>query len=181
VKLRKGIIMRALVFVLVVLVTTPSTLAREGFVDGKVIPAFGKVAPVRTTFAVPEGMELKLSFDVARTSNGGDINNDIAKLARLINMHGEGGLDPQELSLAMVVHGPAVHHVTKTGKDGEPNTNRALIEALLAQDVKIIVCGQSAAYMGVGTPDLIEGVEMALSAMTAHAVLQRQGYALNPF
>jgi hypothetical protein len=35
--------------------------------------------------------------------------------------------------------------------------------------------------MGVGTSDLIEGVEMALSAMTAHAVLQRQGYALNPF
>ncbi|VVS99449.1 hypothetical protein ERY430_40383 [Erythrobacter sp. EC-HK427] len=34
---------------------------------------------------------------------------------------------------------------------------------------------------GVEHDDLIEGVEMALSAMTAHALLQQQGYTINPF
>ncbi|MEE4209332.1 MAG: DsrE family protein [Parvularcula sp.] len=149
--------------------------------DGKVIPEFGQVAPVATDFKVPEGITLKMSFDVARTTNGGDVNYDIAKLARLINMHGEGGLEPTPMELAMVVHGPAVFHVTKTGRDGAPNTNKALIEALLAQDVRIIVCGQSAASMGVEPEALIDGVEMALSAMTAHGVLQAQGFAVNPF
>jgi intracellular sulfur oxidation DsrE/DsrF family protein len=47
--------------------------------------------------------------------------------------------------------------------------------------VKIIVCGQTAAYYGVKTDELLPGVQMALSAMTAHALLQQQGYTLNPF
>ena len=33
----------------------------------------------------------------------------------------------------------------------------------------------------VGHEDMLPGVEMALSAMTAHAVLQQAGYRLNPF
>jgi hypothetical protein len=33
----------------------------------------------------------------------------------------------------------------------------------------------------VKTEDLLPGVEMALSAMTAHALLQQQGYTFNPF
>ena len=43
------------------------------------------------------------------------------------------------------------------------------------------MCGQSAAGQGVKKTDLLPGVELALSAMTAHALLQQQGYTLNPF
>tara|TARA_Y100000588_G_scaffold170524_1_gene184375 strand:+ start:507 stop:614 length:108 start_codon:yes stop_codon:yes gene_type:complete len=35
--------------------------------------------------------------------------------------------------------------------------------------------------MKVKQQQLIPGVQMALSAMTAHAQLQQQGYTLNPF
>ena len=52
---------------------------------------------------------------------------------------------------------------------------------MIDQGVRVIVCGQSAAYYDVENDALLPGVEMALSAMTAHAVLQQQGYALNPF
>ena len=61
------------------------------------------------------------------------------------------------------------------------NANVALIMALQKQGVDFYVCGQSAAYYGVKTEDLIPGVKMALSAMTAHALLQQKGYTLNPF
>jgi intracellular sulfur oxidation DsrE/DsrF family protein len=47
--------------------------------------------------------------------------------------------------------------------------------------VRIIVCGQKAAYYNVTSDDLLPGVKMALPAMTAHALLQQQGYTLNPF
>jgi len=33
----------------------------------------------------------------------------------------------------------------------------------------------------VGKDDLLPGVERVLSAMTLHALLQQQGYTLNPF
>ena len=39
----------------------------------------------------------------------------------------------------------------------------------------------SAAAQDVTNADLQPGVKMALSAITAHAELQRQGYSLNPF
>ena len=51
----------------------------------------------------------------------------------------------------------------------------------LKQKYENFVCGQSAAYYGVATDDLLPGVEMALSAMTAHALLQQQDYSINPF
>ena len=63
----------------------------------------------------------------------------------------------------------------------ELSASAGLIAALTGQGVRIIVCGQSAVYYEVATDDLLPGVEMALSAMTAHAVLQQQGYTLNPF
>ena len=64
---------------------------------------------------------------------------------------------------------------------GAENPNAALVDALIKAGVRIIVCGQSAAGQGVKKTDLLPGVELALSAMTAHALLQQQGYTLNPF
>lgn len=47
--------------------------------------------------------------------------------------------------------------------------------------VRVIVCGQSSAANDVSSEMLIEGVEMDLSAMTAHARLSEQGFSTNPF
>ena len=46
--------------------------------------------------------------------------------------------------------------------------------------MRIIICGQSAAAYGVKKSDFHTGVELALSAMTAHALLQQDGYTV-PF
>jgi intracellular sulfur oxidation DsrE/DsrF family protein len=52
---------------------------------------------------------------------------------------------------------------------------------MLDQGVRFILCGQSGAAYGIRQEDLIPGVETALSAMTAHALLQQRGYTVNPF
>jgi len=52
---------------------------------------------------------------------------------------------------------------------------------LTDKGVRVILCGQTAAYYDISNDDLLPGVEMALSAMTAHALLQQEGYTLNPF
>ena len=64
--------------------------------------------------------------------------------------------------------------------EGE-NGSAAMVRAMLDHGVRFIVCGQSAAGIGVANEDLVPGVEMALSAMTAHALLQQRGYTVNPF
>ncbi len=89
------------------------------------------------------------------------------------------------MKLAFVIHGRAVYDVTRQDLYGEAvcgeNATAPLVAALIEKGVDIYVCGQSAAYYGVTTADLLPGVRMALSAMTAHALLQQDGYTGIPF
>ncbi|MEE9347759.1 MAG: DsrE family protein, partial [Robiginitomaculum sp.] len=88
--------------------------------------------------------------------------------------------------VALVVHGGAAHDLTiashYAGKyDGAENVNASVIKALSGAGVEIYLCGQTAAYHDIENNELLPGVQMSLSAMTAHALLQQQGYTLNPF
>ncbi len=47
--------------------------------------------------------------------------------------------------------------------------------------MQFVQCGQSAASNHIANADLLPGVKMSLSAMTAQALLQQSGYTLNPF
>jgi len=90
------------------------------------------------------------------------------------------------MKLAVVFHSKGSFDLTKpdfygSKYDGAENANAAIIKALTEKNVRVILCGQTAAYYGIKNEDLLPGVEMALSAMTAHAVLQQEGYTLNPF
>ena len=87
---------------------------------------------------------------------------------------------------AVVVHGAAVLDLLSddawSARDrGAANPSGAMVREMIDQGVRFIVCGQSAAGQGVAKSELIPGVELALSAMTAHALLQQQGYTVNPF
>ena len=96
-------------------------------------------------------------------------------------------MDPENIHLAIVVHGPAVIDLTQEARfaethgDDAHNANEDLIAVLQDHGVELIVCGQSASYQSATAEDLLPGVRMAVSAMTAHALLQQNGYTLNPF
>ncbi|MEO1574805.1 MAG: DsrE family protein, partial [Pseudomonadota bacterium] len=115
----------------------------------------------------------------------GELNRSLVSAARFLNMHAQAGVPAENMSLAFVIHGKAVHDVTVDAHYSQEtdttNANADLIKALVSQGVTIEVCGQSAAYYGVGVGDLLPGVTMSLSAMTSHAILQQKGYTLNPF
>jgi intracellular sulfur oxidation DsrE/DsrF family protein len=61
------------------------------------------------------------------------------------------------------------------------NPNAELIRELTAAGVPVVLCGQTAASRGIPTDGLIDGVQVALSAMTAFLVLQEDGYRVNPW
>ncbi len=159
----------------------------SAFMTGPVFEDFGPHAPVPDTdFAIPEEMDLFIAFDVAKPAEEGRINRTVESAARFVNMHNAEGVEPARVRAAVVVHGKAAFDLltdeawAAKGKEGN-NATGAAIPALLDNGVRLILCGQSAAAYGITADDLVPGVEMALSAMTAHAVLQRQGYTVNPF
>lgn len=159
---------------------------RPGFHAGSVITNFGPVAKVDGREPLPAGATFSVAFDVAEAAKPGAINRTLESAARFINMHAEAGVPREAVRIAVVVHGPASFDLTNAaayGKkhDGATNANLAAIAALINQGVEIHLCGQSAAGQGITRADLAPGVKMQLSAMTAHALLQQQGYTLNPF
>lgn len=160
--------------------------AAADFLTGPLIEEFGATLPVPGAAPLPENAQFAILFDVSEPADPGAINRTINSAARFLNMHVRAAADPAAMRIAIVVHGRAVRDMIRAEPyaavyDGAENANAAAIAALAEHGVTFHVCGQSAAYYGVSTEDLMPGVTMELSAMTAHALLQQQGYTLNPF
>lgn len=180
--------MRRLLFACAFLLAAPAAAQdMSAFTMGPVFEEFGPVADIPDPdFQIPEGMEFKVAFDVATPAEAGKLNRGFESAARLINMHDRIGTEPMNNTAAVVVHGKALFDLLNDeawagrGK-GEVNPSAEAVRQMIDQGVRFILCGQSAAAYGVKKEDLLPGVELALSAMTAHAVLQGQGYTVNPF
>jgi intracellular sulfur oxidation DsrE/DsrF family protein len=169
--------MRYLLLLQLVVVFSGTALATEGvFSTGPIFADYGPVADIDVTWSIAPKTAFKHSFDVSTQADEGMLNRSLVSAARFINMHARTGVRADRIQVAIVVHGKATLDMAD-----EMSVNAALIAALVDQGVQIIVCGQSAAHYDVTTDDLLPGVQMALSAMTAHSVLQQQGYTLNPF
>lgn len=168
------------------LATAVSAQDMSAFRTGPVFEDFGPHAPVEGVETFASDTEFAHSFDVAKAAEDGGRNRGFESAARFINMHVAHGVTEENIRVAVVVHGKAVHDLLSAegwaahDLEGE-NGSAAMVRAMLDQGVRFIVCGQSAAAYGVTRDELIEGVEMDLSAMTAHAMLQQSGYTVNPF
>ena len=173
------------------LLTSPTAHADEtAFRPGKVITEFGIIADVDTDFKIPKHTQFKILYDTIESAEPGKVNKTLNTAARFINMHAEAGVPTKNMKLAVVFHGKGSVDLTRNeryaqtykGAENAPeNANTPLIKALTENGVRVILCGQSAAFYDIENTDLLPNVEMALSAMTAHAVLQQEGYTLNPF
>ncbi|MEL6529702.1 MAG: DsrE family protein [Pseudomonadota bacterium] len=149
----------------------------SAFSTGPVFEDFGPHAPVEGANPLPSLSRFAIAFDVAKQAEEGTRNRGFESAARFINMHVAAGVPADRIELVVVVHGRAVRDLVP----GEGNGSQAMVEAMLEHGVRFVVCGQSAAANGVSADELIDGVEMELSAMTAHALLQQDGFTVNPF
>jgi intracellular sulfur oxidation DsrE/DsrF family protein len=150
-----------------------------------VITGFGNFYNVPEHVTISDSTTFKIAFDVDKAAKEGEQNNAMNSLARFINMHIAHGVKPENIQLALVVHGSASVDVLANSEYKKrfktDNKNQSLIKQLLTNNTVVYVCGQSATHYKVAPEQLIDGVQMSLSAMTAHAQLQQQGYTLNPF
>lgn len=154
---------------------------------GPIIADFGPAYVVPNPgLPTPMLQELKVRFDV--TESAADVKSVSAPLetaARFLNMHAKAGVSPERLKVAIVVHGAAAKDVLDDEayrkRHGVDNPNLALLEALKRAGVRVYLCGQTAGRSGIVAAELAPSVQMALSAMTAHLVLNGEGYVLNPF
>lgn len=159
----------------------------SAFETGPVFEDFGPHAPVDGMAPLPADTRFAIAFDVAEGATEGKSNRSIESAARFINMHVANGVDPANIKVVIVVHGAATIDLltdkawATRERGGDTNPSAAMLTTMMEYGVRVILCGQSGAANGVTPDELLPGVETALSAMTAHALLQQDGYTVNPF
>ena len=177
--------MKHLAFLPLFLAAPLSAQGVSAFATGPVFADFGPHAPVEGIEQVPADTEFAVAFDVAEAAEDGRRNRGFESAARFVNMHAAHGVPEENMRIAVVVHGRAVLDLLspegRAAHDLADNGSAAMVRQMLDHGVRFIVCGQSATGQGVTQAELIPGVETALSAMTAHALLQQRGYTVNPF
>lgn len=151
-------------------------------------PVFDFVSTTRVNadMMVPKDKVLKVVYDTYTGADSGKVNSTFLSAAKFINMHVDAGHPQENIKVAIVVHGSTSLDVTQDAyygehHDGAKNANAAVIAALVEEGVEFYICGQSAAFRGVTRENILPGVKFSLSAMTAHAMLQSQGYSLIPW
>lgn len=168
--------------------TSGSALAQGDtlFRGGPVFETFGTHAPVGGAETFGDATRFKVAFDNNVAAKPGERSFSLEMAARFINVHVAAGVPRENIEVAMVVHGVACPDLL-TDKAwaarglGPVNPSSAMVREMIAKGVVFYIAGQSTADLGIVNDDLIPGVKVTLAAMTAHALLQQQGYTLNPF
>ncbi len=141
---------------------------------------------VTPTMKFPADGEWKHAFDSIEGESGAT-NAALARAVALYKYLEKAGIDPGQVTSAVVVHGPAIYDIANSARyaeaygEGVSNPNAELVAELIERGGEIWVCGVAALHRGVGDDDVLPGVQMAPAAMVAHAELQRRGFSLNPY
>ena len=172
------------------LILLPLVLSAEVTADdpslGPVIENYGPTYAIDwRDVELPEGQRYRLVFDLAADSEASQVNRHLVSVARYLNMHARNGVPVARMDLAVVVHGRAVRNLLNSAahqrRELMDNPNLDLIRSLQEAGVRFYICGQSMAFAGVAKDDLVDGVDVALSAMTMLTLLQSDGFALLPW
>lgn len=160
--------------------------AQQSSTPGPVIHSAGAVFQIPSPeFATPTNLSYRAAFEMAADPAPERLNVTLNSVARYLNMHVQAGVPSDQIQAAVVVHGPAgwtlVNDETYRERSGVDNPNAKLIRELQAAGVRVVLCGQTAASRGIPRDQLLDGVETALSAMTAFLVLQEEGFRVNPW
>jgi intracellular sulfur oxidation DsrE/DsrF family protein len=152
-----------------------------------VIAPYGKITPADNAAMRPEStLRYRVVFSVTKAGPDADKPNpSLDKVARMVNLLGAYGIQPQKGDIVAVVHGAATPivatdavYAAKTKVQRNPNLD--LIAKLRAAGVVVSVCSQALHGNDIEPKDVAPGVEVDVSAMTTLATLQLKGWALMP-
>ncbi len=163
------------------------SLSAQSKKSGPIITHYGGVWEIsEPDYKIDSNLELKAVFDIMNSPENHDtINATIETAARFLNMHAQSGVPVDQLKIALVVHNKASKDIITNEayqkRYGTNNPNSDLVQALLDAGGQIIFCGQSSLSRGFPREELIDGVQLSLSAMTALIQLQHEEYRLIKF
>ncbi len=145
------------------------------------------VVPVENPTEKPDPtMEYKLLFELTYNnpdSMAKELNDGLAEIGRVINLHVASGIPAEKIIPVVVVHGSALYSVMNNEayqkKYACENPNLQLIAELEQKAVvKFIACGQAMAFFQVDRSTLPPEFKVSLTAQTVLSNYQTKNYVL---
>lgn len=161
-----------------------------GFAQEKVNPViknFGGIYDIPEATVKPDpNQEYKIVIDVyGGTDDKTEIDRSLNNVARMLNLHAVGGVDPGKMKVVLALHAKSTYSILNDelykAKFGTSNPNIALVKELKEAGVEVTVCGQSLRGRGVENDQVLSEVEIATSMLTTVTSYQMKGYQLLRF
>ena len=171
--------------VLIFLITSfTETSAQEA--QYPIVSDFGGIYEITGSVQPDSELEYKIVIDLKTLQEDkNQINPGMNNVARMMNLHGLGGVSNNNLKVVAVVHGGATETIlTNEGyrrKNGISNPNLELITALEDAGAEIYVCGQSLLARGYDQAEVNPDITIGLSMLTVVTEHMHKGYRLLVF
>lgn len=174
-----------LLFNLLICLHLQSVIAQEA--KFPIVKDFGGIFEIPESTENPDAnKEFKIIIDlVSGSEDPTQINRMVDNIARMMNLHGLGGVKKENLHIKVAVHGGAVFSLLNDDFYqkiyGVNNPNLPIYEALKKAGVEFYVCGQSLIARDMKTTDVWYGTQIALSMLTVLTKYVPDGYMLLRF
>lgn len=147
-----------------------------------IIEGYGSITAFGDVAVKPDpNKEYKVLFHITSNNETEGVNASLWKMARLINLLGDGGVSQKKIQIAAVISGLATpisltdeHYIERLQKS---NPNLDLMKKLTEYGAVIHLCGQAAAAKGIDPKtDLNAYTKLTLSALIDIPTYQMDGY-----
>ena len=170
---------RVLPIFLILLFSSGNLLAQDARFP--IVEEFGGIYEIPNSINPDSELNYKIVIDLKTLQQDKEsINSGLNNVARLMNLHGLGGVKPENLNVAVVVHGGATEAILKhpayQRKNGMDNPNVNLINALKKAGAELYVCGQSLLARGYSQDEVLTDVKIGLSMLTVVTTHMHNGY-----
>ncbi|MBU6248721.1 MAG: DsrE family protein [Xanthomonadaceae bacterium] len=148
------------------------------------VPGFGSVHPrPDVDMQLDRKADYKVFVDVVSADPGSNQPyHSLQRLARLVNLMGYGKVPPSHVHIVALLDREAGlaalgdDAYRRYDKKASANPNLPLLRALRKAGVKLMVCSQAMAGMGLKDGDIDPSVTITLSGLTDPVIYGRRGY-----
>ena len=146
-----------------------------------IIEKYGGIYAIEEAVNPDSDMEYNIVIDLKLLDRDKEsVNRGLNNVARMMNLHGLGGVNAENLNVAVVIHGGATDLVLTNEAYQKryevDNPNLELIDILKEAGVKIYVCGQSLLSREYAQSEVNPHITIGLSMLTVFTTYMHNGY-----
>lgn len=146
-----------------------------------IVKNFGGIYKIPNALNPDTEIEYKIAIDLKTLQRDKEsINPGLNNVARMMNLHGLGGIKDENMNVAVIIHGGATDVILTNEAYQQryelDNPNIPLIEALKEAGAKIYVCGQSLLGRKYEHDQVNPEVVIGLSMLTVFTTHMHNGF-----